>query len=78
MNTSLFRAALIRAFRTLIQVASSAAVTAIGTATTLGEVDWKYVASTAALSAIISVLMSFATGLPEVNNKPDVDEGHPA
>jgi hypothetical protein len=59
-------------------VASSAAVTAIGTATTLGEVDWKYVASTAALSAIISVLMSFATGLPEVNNKPDVDEGHPA
>ena len=75
INAAWVKAALIRAMRTFAQAAIAALPT---TAFTLGEVDWKYVASTAALSAIISVLMSFATGLPEVNNKPDVDEGHPA
>lgn len=62
----LLKAAGIRALRTLIQTAASAAVTAIGTAATLGEVDWVKVGSTAALSAILSVLMSLSTGLPEV------------
>ena len=66
-----------RAFRTLIQVAASSAIAAIGSAKTLGEVDWVYVASTTALAAILSVLMSLSTGLPEVEDKPEIDEGHP-
>lgn len=64
-----------RAFRTLIQTAASAALTAIGTAATIGEVDWIRVASTAALAAILSALTSLATGLPEVGD--DVSAGHP-
>lgn len=58
-----------RALRTLVQSAASAALVAIGNATTIGEVNWKAVASTAALSAIISALMSLSSKLPEVNDR---------
>ena len=60
-----FRAALKRAVWTFVEVVPAAALTAIGTAQTLGEVDWKTVASTALLAGIISVLKSFAVGMPE-------------
>ena len=46
---------------------AQSAVAAIGTTATLGGVDWKLVASTAALAAVLSLLTSVA-GLPEVDN----------
>jgi len=54
------KAAGIRAIRTLAQ----AALAGIGTAVAMQEVNWLAVASTAGLSAIISILMSLR-GLPE-------------
>ncbi len=65
---SWIKAAGIRAMKTLAQ----SAVAAIGTTATLGGVDWKLVASTAALAAVLSLLTSVA-GLPEVDNVTHVD-----
>ena len=48
--------------RTLCQ----SAVAAIGTTAMLQDVNWLSVASTAALAAVLSILNSVATGLPEV------------
>lgn len=58
-------AALIRAVRTLAQTAGAT----IGTSALLSEVNWPVVASASVLAAILSVLTSIATGLPEVNEK---------
>lgn len=55
-------AALIRALRTLAQTA----VATIGTTAVLEEVNWVVVASASVLAAILSILTSIATGLPEV------------
>lgn len=62
MNKTFWKAAAIRAARTLCQ----SAVAAIGTAAMLQDVNWLSVASTAALAAVLSILNSVATGLPEV------------
>ena len=59
-----FRAALIRAIKTLAQTA----VATIGTAAVLGEVEWLAVASASVLAAVLSMLTSVA-GLPEVGNE---------
>ena len=56
-------AALIRALRTLAQTA----VATIGTSALLNEVNWIAVASASVLAAILSLLTSVATGLPEVD-----------
>ena len=56
-----WKAALIRAVRTLCQ----SAIAAIGSSAILSEVNWPIVASTAVLAALLSVLNSIATGLPE-------------
>lgn len=55
-------AAGIRAMRTVAQ----SAIATISTAAVLGDVNWIMVGSAAALSGILSVLTSLATGLPEV------------
>ena len=57
-----FRAALIRAVRTVAQTA----VASIGTAVALEEVNFKYVISASILAGLLSVLTSISTGLPEV------------
>ncbi|MCQ2330386.1 MAG: holin [Paludibacteraceae bacterium] len=50
-----------RALRTLCQTA----VGVIGTSALLSEIDWLAVASASALAAILSLLTSISTGLPE-------------
>ena len=62
------KAAGVRAIKTLAQ----SAIAAIGTTATFGGVDWKLVASTAALSALLSLLTSVA-GLPEVESGGNAD-----
>ena len=54
------KAAAVRAVKTVAQ----AAVAAIGSSAALGDVNWPLVASTAALSGVLSLLTSVA-GLPE-------------
>lgn len=56
-------AALIRAVRTLAQTA----IATIGTTALITEVDWRVVASASAMAAVLSILTSIATGLPEVD-----------
>lgn len=65
MTKSFWKAALIRALRTLCQTA----VATIGTSALISDVNWVAVASTSALAAVLSILNSVATGLPEVNDK---------
>lgn len=64
MNTEYMKkwakAAAVRAIKTVAQ----AAVAAIGSSAAMGDVNWPLVASTAALSGVLSLLTSVA-GLPE-------------
>ncbi|MGM9543608.1 MAG: holin [Romboutsia timonensis] len=64
MNKKWFKAAGIRAIKTVAQ----AAVAAIGTSAALGDVNWVLVGSTALLAGILSILTSIA-GLPEVEDE---------
>lgn len=61
--TTFWKAAAIRAVRTFAQ----AAVAYIGTAAVMSEVDWVQAGSAAVLAAVLSILNSVATGLPEVD-----------
>ena len=58
-----WKAALIRAIRTFAQ----ALIAYIGTSAVLSEVNWIEALSAAALAALLSILNSIATGLPEVD-----------
>ena len=62
MEKEFWKAAGIRALRTICQTA----VAAIGTTAVISEVDWLTVGSTSLLAGILSILTSIATGLPEV------------
>lgn len=67
MDSKFWKATAIRALRTVCQTA----VALIGTnAVGVTDVNWVGVASGAALSGIVSVLTSIATGLPEVPEEP--------
>lgn len=57
-----WKAAIIRAVRTFAQ----ALLSFIGVSMVMSEVDWVRALSAACLSAILSLLTSVATGLPEV------------
>lgn len=60
-----WKAALIRAIRTFAQ----ALIAVIGTSAVLSEVNWIEALSAAALAALLSILNSIATGLPEVDGE---------
>jgi hypothetical protein len=62
MTIEFWRATSIRALRTICQTA----IAMIGTSAVMTDVNWKMVLSASALSGILSVLTSIATGLPEV------------
>lgn len=71
MSKEWFRAAGIRAIKTFAQTFAS--MLTVGAA--INEIDWKYVASVAVVSAIYSLATSLA-GLPEVqNNSSENGEG---
>lgn len=59
-----WKAALIRALRTVCQTA----IATIGTTAVLEEVNWLLVGSSAVLAGLLSILNSIATGLPEVED----------
>ena len=67
-NLKFWRAAWIRACRTV----AGNAVTFIGTAAVLSDVDWKFVCSAALLSGAVSLLQAVSTGLPEAENNKEV------
>ena len=57
------KAALVRAARTVAQTA----VATIGAAAVISEVNWLATVSASVLAGILSILMSIATDLPEVD-----------
>ena len=63
MSKEFWKAALIRAIKTVCQTA----VATIGTAIVVTDVNWVYVLSASALAGILSVLTSVSVGLPEVS-----------
>lgn len=62
MTKEFWKAALIRAIKTICQTA----IATIGTAMVVTDVNWVYVLSASALSGILSLLTSISVGLPEV------------
>ena len=61
LTKEFWRAAFIRAIRTVAQTA----VATIGTTMVMQDVDWLMVGSASLLAGVLSVLTSIATGLPE-------------
>lgn len=56
----------VAAFRRAIRSMAQAAIAALGTTAMITDVDWKIVCSTAAMTGLLSILTSIATGLEEV------------
>ena len=68
MSMKWWKAAGIRAIKTLAQTAAGMIVVGAG----LSEIDWMYVGSVSLTAAILSLLTSVA-GLPEVDEDEDDD-----
>ena len=64
MTAKFWKAAAIRALKTLCQTA----VSLIGVGSLMTDINWIEVASASALAAILSLLTSIATGLPEASD----------
>jgi len=62
MDANFWKAAGIRALRTFCQTA----VATIGTGAVIEQINWIAVGSASLVAAILSMLTSIATGLPEV------------
>ena len=63
MTKTFWKAAAIRAARTIAQTA----IATIGTSVVLQDVNWCVVLSASALAGVLSILTSIASGLPEVD-----------
>lgn len=61
-NIEFWKAAGIRALKTFCQTA----IAAIGTTALIEQVNWLVVLSASSLAAILSILTSIVTGLPEL------------
>ena len=70
MNKEFWKAAGIRALRTVAQTA----IATIGTTVMIQDVNWVMVGSASLLSGILSVLTSIVTGLPEAPEKEEPKE----
>lgn len=70
MDKNFWKAALIRAIKTVCQTA----IATIGTAIVITDVNWIYVLSASALSGILSILTSISVGLPEVELAQTLDD----
>ena len=70
MNKEFWKAALIRAIKTICQTA----IATTGTAIVITDVNWMYVLSASALSGILSILTSISVGLPEVELAQTLDD----
>lgn len=68
MSRKWFKAAGIRAIKTMAQ----AAIAMIGTSVVLEDVSWQVTASAAVLAGVLSMLTSVA-GLPEVKEAKEVE-----